>query len=58
VASVHFLTNVFNLKDGKITSVITKLDLSGSSISRNTRLIYNGKNVSEVYTSIGGEPEK
>jgi hypothetical protein len=34
------------------------VNLFGSSISGNTRLVYKNKNISEVYTTIDGEPEK
>jgi hypothetical protein len=58
VAGIPFLKNVFIQSDGKITSVITTVELFGQSISGLTRLVYKGKNVSEVYSSIDGEPEK
>lgn len=58
VAGIPFQKNAFTLQDGKITSVITTVTLFGKSIAGNTRIVYNGKNVSQVLTSIDGEPEK
>ena len=58
VAGIPFMKNVFIQSDGKFTSVLTTVDLFGQSLSGITRLVYKGKNVSEVYSSIDGEPEK
>ncbi|WP_162628248.1 hypothetical protein [Arcticibacterium luteifluviistationis] len=58
VGGISFLTNSFVLNDGNISAVVTTVKLFGKEISGNTRIVYSGKNVSQVLTSIDGEPEK
>lgn len=58
VGGLPFMQNSFVLNDGQISAVVTTVSLYGKEISGNTRIVYNGKNVSQVLTSIDGEPEK
>ncbi|WP_341227603.1 hypothetical protein [uncultured Arcticibacterium sp.] len=58
VGGLPFMENSFVLNDGKISAVVTTVKLFGKKISGNTRIVYQGNNVSQVLTSIDGEPEK
>ncbi len=58
VAGLDFMKNTFTYSDNKITQVNTEINLFGQSISGFTRIEYVNGNVSSVFTSIDGEPEK
>ena len=55
----EFMQNEFVYDDNDvIVGVNSKIDLYGQQVELISRVEYNGKNVSRVFTSVNGQPEK